>query len=555
MHLARYLSATLYLLNIVSTACTQSINDPQVMDQGYDNPTLGAEIPLTFDSSGNYVADMSISRSPTRQNFYVTFTTSTGLTFIAGTGGNLNSNRNLYNQTDSLTAQVVARSAEISLFGEQTNTTVVKETCALFSSGGGQWHYENQTVFVVNNMQHNILHGEISGVVGLGTNRRHFDATSGTSSVYRPTLEDSMVGQWLRQSPTAENFTFGLSLEPPVKLPQASRTSLNNSLSVTAGTRAGTLQLLPLDQQLVASDSISWIDANVNSYMASRNGSIPVSDWTVVLDGWSFTNGQIQSSSTGEIVVDIDPIYTNLYLPRDQALLIHAAIPGAVLQEDFSTLDNLSQAWTLPCDSQFAFTISVNGRSFVLDQSKLVVRLADGICVSGIEAWTNAFETTYVFGSRFISSLYLIFNVPRTGVPSIGFANKPGSGIPPPNRSSMLGPIIGGALGGAALVILSIIGIVCLCRNCRRRTRTRDSLPAYRDEKKPPVVRRSMWHLEPFTLPSPTSVMDYHRRQRQHRTGLVPSRHAVLQPRPSLEDRYSISVAPPTYASHSCRRL
>lgn len=181
-------------------------------------------------------------------------------------------------------------------------------------------------VFVVNNMQHNILRGEISGVVGLGTNRRHFDTTSGTSKFYRPTLEDSMVGQWLRQSPTAENFTFGLSLEPPVKLPQASRTSLNNSLSVTAGTRAGTLQLLPLDQQLVASDSISWIDANVNSYMASRNGSITVSDWTVVLDGWSFTNGQIQSSSTGEIVVDIDPMYTNLYLPRDQALLIREFI-------------------------------------------------------------------------------------------------------------------------------------------------------------------------------------------------------------------------------------
>ncbi len=72
MHLARYLSATLYLLNIVSAACTQSINDPQVMDQGYDNPTLGAEIPLTFDSSGNYVADMSIVGIPPRPRYHST---------------------------------------------------------------------------------------------------------------------------------------------------------------------------------------------------------------------------------------------------------------------------------------------------------------------------------------------------------------------------------------------------------------------------------------------------------------------------------------------------
>lgn len=67
----------------------------------------------------------------------------------------------------------------------------------------------------------------------------------------------------------------------------------------------------------------------------------------------------------------------------------------------------MSEAWTVPCGSTFSFGLVLDGQMFTVDQSTLVVKLADGTCVSGIEAWTNSFESQYMFGSRFMSTVYL----------------------------------------------------------------------------------------------------------------------------------------------------
>ncbi|EKM61519.1 uncharacterized protein PHACADRAFT_248187 [Phanerochaete carnosa HHB-10118-sp] len=84
-----------------------------------------------------------------------------------------------------------------------------------------------------------------------------------------------------------------------------------------------------------------------------------------------------------------------------------AAIPGAQLQQGISTLGNLSMAYTLPCNTQFTFGLVVGSQTFVLDQSSLIVTMSNGQCVSGIEAWTDPQQAQYMFGSRFLSTVYL----------------------------------------------------------------------------------------------------------------------------------------------------
>ena len=84
-----------------------------------------------------------------------------------------------------------------------------------------------------------------------------------------------------------------------------------------------------------------------------------------------------------------------------------AAIANATLQKTLSTLGNLSQAWTIPCDSVFTFGIVLGGQTYVLDHTTLVIQQPGGTCVSGIEAWTNSYETRYLLGARFMSTVYL----------------------------------------------------------------------------------------------------------------------------------------------------
>lgn len=353
---------------------------------------------------------------------------------------------------------MIAQSTDTSIFGEPSNTTVVKENCALFSTGSELWEYDNQTsefsiisfrpfadcsvssVFVIKSLQEQNslqqaarmqLGGEISGIAGLGTNRKQDVTPLANSSAYQASFEDSIIGQWFRKNPNAANFTFGLALEPPAILPQMISASPDNTDSAgaviegTVGTGAGALHLMQTDKSFFDSDSTRWVDANVNASMRSPKSSLPSSDWTVILDGWTFSTQSNLLSSNGQIMVDIDPMYTNIYIPQNQAILIRkalpisafyaidnifppdTAIPGASLRTDLSTLGNFSQSWIVPCNAQFTFAVAVCGQSFILDQAQLIVKQKDGTCVSSIEGWTNTFESQYMFGSRFMSNVYL----------------------------------------------------------------------------------------------------------------------------------------------------
>ena len=74
-----------------------------------------------------------------------------------------------------------------------------------------------------------------------------------------------------------------------------------------------------------------------------------------------------------------------------------------------STLGNLSQAWTVPCASRFSITIGIGQQNFTLDESTLVVDQGIGtsICTSALEQWTDPQEAVYMFGARFISTVYV----------------------------------------------------------------------------------------------------------------------------------------------------
>ena len=64
-------------------------------------------------------------------------------------------------------------------------------------------------------------------------------------------------------------------------------------------------------------------------------------------------------------------------------------------------------AYTVPCNADLTFGITVGLQTFVLSRNDLIVPMSDGNCVSNIEAWTNPWQTNYVFGSRFMSTVYM----------------------------------------------------------------------------------------------------------------------------------------------------
>ena len=82
-------------------------------------------------------------------------------------------------------------------------------------------------------------------------------------------------------------------------------------------------------------------------------------------------------------------------------------IPNATLRTDLSSLGALSEAYSIPCNSSLSFGLVVDSQNFIMDESTLVVELPDGTCVSAIEGWADPTVSTYLFGSRFISTIYL----------------------------------------------------------------------------------------------------------------------------------------------------
>ena len=165
----------------------------------------------------------------------------------------------------------------------------------------------------------------ISGILGLGIVSGN--NTLSNSSLYDATPEDTFIGQWLHQNPSAANFTFGLALDPPVILPLPTSPSIRENVTDpieegVVGTPAGMLHLAQPNPSFFDSDSLVWVSTDGTGLLRSQNSTIPLSPWAIMLNGWSLVTSYNSLKSSGEMSVDIDPIYTGLYIPFDQALLI-----------------------------------------------------------------------------------------------------------------------------------------------------------------------------------------------------------------------------------------
>ncbi|KAI0791796.1 aspartic peptidase domain-containing protein [Abortiporus biennis] len=445
-------------------------------------------VPVQFGSSGQYQMPVNMATGPGTQNFNFTMTTGSGLTYVAGTSCQTCGGVKTYNQAVSTTAQNVGDNATANFLGGTASGPVIKEICALKTSNGSNWNYPNQTVLVVDQTQSNgvasILNGSVSGVVGLGTNGN--SQTAGTNG-FTPNFLDSIYGQYFKRNPAQQKFTFGMTLLPPSVKPDPN----GPGVIFQPQANGGTLDWLGLNPALFDQNQVQTKPATTSS----TNGASQ--EWTVALDGWSLSCGSTSVKNAKSVTAAVEPMYNDLFFPLSEATLFHSAIPGSAVASGRSTFGSASQAWSVPCNTQYSFGFIVGTQTFTLDTSDLIVKQGDGSCLSAIEGWTDTTNSQYLLGARFISSVYLIFTVNNDGTQTVGFAP-----LASKKSSTNVGAIVGGVIGGVAFLLVALIGGFFLYRYYKHRSDNRATQgqfdPDLGEEAKPNVV--------PYTVGVPSSV-------------------------------------------------
>ena len=96
--------------------------------------------------------------------------------------------------------------------------------------------------------------------------------------------------------------------------------------------------------------------------------------------------------------VRLERIHMLITLPTD------AAVKGSSSRQ---ADDGQSTVYVVPCNSKFSLSTVIGGQSWQVDQALLVLKQGDGTCVSTIQGWTDTNNKQYLFGSTFLSSLYV----------------------------------------------------------------------------------------------------------------------------------------------------
>ncbi|KAH9836772.1 acid protease [Rhodofomes roseus] len=441
------------------------------------------DIPLHFDPSGRYVIPVGMSPGANQQNFNFTLATSTGLTSVAGLGCSSCSDISLYNQSASSTAKSLNDNDSVSLVGGSYSGSVIKEDCSMATTGS-EWLYKNQTIVVAQAQQNGTVFGNgASGVLGLGTNRLSSSSSSSASTGYSSSFSDSIFSQWLQNNADQDSFQFGMDIAPPVVTP----TSTNGLAAASpTSTGAGTLHWLAPDQSKYNQGGLTYKNVQNNASLVYSAGSQP--DWSVPLDGWKVSSGGDSFSSGDQMMVSVDPYYTDIYFPAKEAQLFNAVISGSSVQSGLSTLGSQSQAWEVPCDSKVSLAININDQTFTLDESVLVRQTSSGTCFSGVEGWMDGSVDEYIFGALFVSQVYLVFNVGRNGTDAVGFAPKIAA-----KKSSNVGAIVGGTVGGVVGVLLTGIAVFFYIRSRQDRAMLQDTVAMVEEHKVANTI-------QPYTL-------------------------------------------------------
>ncbi|KAJ7356690.1 aspartic peptidase domain-containing protein [Mycena albidolilacea] len=433
-------------------------------------------IPVSLDANQVYSVTVNMSSNPAPQSFAFALTTSTAITTVAGANCDSCGGVPAYNPSISSSVQQLPQSQNVSTLNGAAIGTLMRENCGLLQSNGSAWSYPNQTVTVANQSTSFFPSG-VSGMIGMGL----------------APFADSPAAGWLSRNPAQPAFSYGMALNPP-------------SASNSSGS-GGELHWLQPDASFYEGE-VTW------KTMVTANASNPanMSTWFVEMDAFSVSGppGFNISQSGTQLPTFLDPFYADIVFPQSAARAIYADIPGASKHSTSA----FAHAWKLPCDSKFRLTVTFGTFSASLDQSALVVKQADGVCVGVLQEWIDAKATQYLLGSPFIAVLYLIFSFSQSGDGTMGVAARAAK-----DNKLAPGAIAGVVLGTLAVVALIVIAGVLLYFAWQRRSR----VPRRRKPSKTEIT--------PFTDISPTTS-----RSSQHLSSGAGDQRGLLASLPGSPD-------------------
>ncbi|KAH9938982.1 acid protease [Epithele typhae] len=365
-------------------------------------PPARLDVPIVLSSGGRPMLGVNMGTQGVGQlqNFNFTLTTSLGYSAVASQGCSDCTGQATYSQSLSPDARSVSGSSSVAFGGGSFGGPIIKENCSL-STSSQAWQYPNQTIILMNNQSGLTPFDQtVSGLFGLGTLKQ---AT--TAAGFPASFDDSIYGQYYIRNPGATNFTFGMDLKPSPVVPGS-----GSSLSIQPGQES-------LAQEAANVGTMHWLQPDTSAYQADKlqtvsvqsgisGGYLPNStqpDLTVQLGGWSEKAGSNNVGGGSGMLANIDPYYSGIYMPGSQARLFHDAISGSQ-SVPLSTILGSTSSWRVPCDTEVSFTVTINGQSFTIDQSALVVNMGNNQCMSIVEGFTDTSVTQYILGQTWIRS-------------------------------------------------------------------------------------------------------------------------------------------------------
>ncbi|KZS97474.1 acid protease [Sistotremastrum niveocremeum HHB9708] len=393
-------------------------------------------VPLALDSNRRYLAQVTMGSIGTPQIFNFTLSTTMGYSIVAMSGCSNCLAQKEYNSSQSGSEKNLGRNQTLSVAGSFVTGTLIKEDCTLAEVNGSAWNYPNQTLTSSNQTSQQFFSAEASGVFGLGL--------TGPNLTFR----DTLYGGFFSENPDLNNFTYGMALNPPYS---------NKNEATAQNQSTGGFLHWEFPDSSAYTGPVTQLSVKNGSEVAGPGAPIqqtPLAasgDWTIQLDGWSSEVNDSQTIHSAPNWATLDPYFPDIYLSKNEADLIYAAIPGSSASDE-----GTFTRWTIPCETQLTWTVSVQSTPFTVPSSTLVIQNGTS-CVGAIVGWTSPNSTTYLLGSSFISAVYMIFSV---GVPgdqptTVGMAAR----SPLTLKTSNVGIIVGGTIGGTAVVVVILFMI------------------------------------------------------------------------------------------------
>ncbi|KAG8987093.1 hypothetical protein FRB90_003601 [Tulasnella sp. 427] len=423
--------------------------------------TSRVSVPLSNIGNQFYTAGVKMGDT---QQFAFSINLNQGYTVVAGPNCQncvTNSSLPTYNPSQSSTfvgdtSGGTAGTVQTTLSGKPISGTIGQENCALRKQDGSWWSYPNQTVIVAGSDSSGPALGPASGVAGFGqTNTQSADQT--------------LVGQYLAGHTDLSSLTFGLALNPL------------NDPNAGSDSSGGNLHIFQPDTSFYTGNVVTLPVANSNqqSNFGSTPSQIGSYDWTVQMQGWNFVPGQNQQAITGGggVYATVEAAYPYIVVSASDAQKIYSAIPGAqpyTIPANAQTSngipvaqDSSIQSYSIPCSSNgLSLSINFGDTSIPVDPSDLYSNIG-GTCVGNIKGWTDTSRNTYILGSAFLRSAYVIFTAnPNQQSNTIGLATR---AFKTKSSKSNVGAIVGGVIGGLVFIALVAVGSCLFIRHRRRQ--------------------------------------------------------------------------------------